>query len=93
MKGKLNDIVSYMTLVAGFVTIVWFIQDSRNQNSKELKNQTEILLEIQKSNENQNEILLEIQKSSERMQKSLERINESSERQIKILQKIEAKYK
>jgi len=90
MKGKLNDIVSYMTLVAGFVTIVWFIQDSRNQNSKELKNQTEILWEIQKSN-------VEIQKSSERMQKSLERINESinesAERQIIILERIEAKYK
>jgi len=86
MKGKLNDIVSYMTLVAGFVTIVWFIQDSRKQNSKELKNQSEILFEIQKSNENQNEILFEIQKSNER-------IHESAERQIKILERIEAKYK
>jgi len=86
MKNKLNEVVMYLTLVVGIVTIVWFIRDVRKQNSKELKNQTEILFEIQKSGERQAKIL-------ERIQESSERIHESSERQIKILERIEAKYR
>jgi len=70
-------IITFITLVAGIVTIAWFIRDVRKQNSKELKNQSELL-------KNQSGILLQIQKSNEAIQKSLEV-------QTKILEKIEAK--
>ncbi len=33
----MNDLLSYMTLVVGIVTIIWFIRDVRRQNSKVLK--------------------------------------------------------
>lgn len=33
MKNKLNEVVMYLTLVGGIVTIVWFIRDVRKQNS------------------------------------------------------------
>jgi len=90
MKGKLNDIVSYMTLVAGFVTIVWFIQDSRKENSKVLKRQEQILINMEEGQRKSAERQI---KSLEAIEKSLERINESGERQIIILERIEAKYK
>jgi len=81
MKSKINDIVTYITMVAGFmtvivgiVTITWFIRDSRKQNSKELKNQTEILLKIE-----------------EGQRKGFESLQKSLEIQTKILEKIEAR--
>ncbi|MCH8318752.1 MAG: hypothetical protein IIA88_09720 [Bacteroidetes bacterium] len=60
-----------MTLVAGIVIIAWFIRDVRKQNSKELKNQSGILLQIQNSNE-------AIQKSLEVQTKILEKIEAKS---------------
>ena len=92
---SLNELVAFVTIIVGIVTIIWFIRDVRKQNSKELKNQSEILKEIQESNK-------EIHKSGERQAKILERINESinesserqiqsAERQIKILERIESK--
>lgn len=66
-----------MTLVAGIVTIIWFVRDVRKQNSKELKSQSQILLRI---DEGQLELA-----------KILEKIQKSSESQTKILEKIEAK--
>ena len=67
MKSKLNEVVTYVTLVAGIVTIIWFIRDVRRQNSKELKYQSELL-------KNQTEILFRIQKSLEVQTKILEKI-------------------
>ena len=64
-------IATFMTLVAGIVTIAWFIRDVRKQNSKELKNQSGILLQIQNSNE-------AIQKSLEVQTKILEKIEAKS---------------
>ena len=64
-------IATFMTLVAGIVTIAWFIRDVRKQNSKELKNQSGILLQIQNSNE-------AIQKSHEVQTKILEKIEAKS---------------
>ena len=57
-------VATFMTLVAGIVTIVWFVRDVRRQNSKELKNQSEILLQIQKSLEVQTKILEKIEAKS-----------------------------
>ena len=85
MKTKLNDVVSYMTLVAGFVTIVWFIQDSRKKNSEVLKKQEEILYKIEEGQRKGFEMLEKSQRQGfVALQKSLEI-------QTKILERIEAK--
>ena len=54
METNFSDIITlitleatFITLVAGIVTIVWFVRDVRRQNSKELKNQSQILLRIE----------------------------------------------
>ena len=101
MKNKLNDIVSYMTLVAGIVTIVWFIQDSRKENSKVLKRQEHILIKIEEGQRKGFEMLEKSQRQGfESLQKSLnnqtiilENVVKSLEIQTKILEKIEAKEK
>ena len=76
--------VAFISIIAGIVTIIWFVRDVRRQNSKELKNQSQILLRIDKNQ-------LKLAKILENSQKSLERIVKSSETQTKILEKIEAK--
>ncbi|MBW8050470.1 MAG: hypothetical protein FVQ77_09055 [Cytophagales bacterium] len=73
----MEPIITFVTLVAGVVTIIWFIRDVRRQNSKELKNQSELLKIHSELLKNQTEILFKIQKSLEV--------------QTKILAKIEAK--
>ena len=88
MKSKLNDIVSYMTLVAGIVTIVWFIQDSRKENSKVLKRQEQVLIKIE---EGQRKGFESLQKSLDNQTIILGNVVKSLEIQTKILQKIEAK--
>lgn len=54
METNFSDIITlitlgatFITLVAGIVTIVWFVRDVRRQNSRELKNQSLILLRIE----------------------------------------------
>ena len=102
---SLNELVAFMTIIVGIVTVIWFIRDVRKQNSKELKNQSQILLRIDENQlklarilENSQKSLERIEKSSEATVKSLEGIQKSSERmeknsetQTKILEKIEAK--
>lgn len=39
--------VTFVTLVAGIVTIIWFIRDIRKENSKVLRNMAEILERIE----------------------------------------------
>lgn len=71
MKNKIHEIVFYITLIAGIVTIVWFIRDTRKENSKILKQQNEILVKIE---EGQRRGFENLQKSLEIQTKILEKI-------------------
>jgi len=88
---SLNELVAFVTIIVGIVTIIWFIRDVRKQNSKELKNQSQILLRIDEGQLTLAKILDNSQKSLERIQKSSERMEKNAEKQTKILEKIEAK--
>jgi len=103
MKNKINDIVTYITMVAGFmtviagiVTITWFIQDNRKENSKVLKRQEQILIKIEEGQRKGFEMLEKSQrKGFEMLEKSqrqgFESLQKSLEIQTKILERIEAK--
>ena len=81
-------VAGFMTLIAGVVTIIWFVRDVRKQNSKELKNQSEILRKVDEGQRKGFETLARI---LDRIEKSSEATVKSLEVQTRILEKIEAK--
>ena len=75
--------ISFVTLVAGVVTIVWFIRDMRKENSKVLKMQEDLLAKIEEGQ----------RKGFEKLDAGLERLGEMLLKQTEILAKINGKLK
>jgi hypothetical protein len=75
--------ISFVTLIAGVVTIVWFIRDVRKENSKILKS----ILDVQKAIEEGQ------RKGFEKLETGLERLGEMLLKQTEILARINSKLK
>ncbi|MBW8051515.1 MAG: hypothetical protein FVQ77_14485 [Cytophagales bacterium] len=60
--------VAFISIIAGIVTIIWFVRDVRRQNSKELKNQSQILLRIDDGQVTIAKILEKITKIAEKIE-------------------------
>jgi len=67
MKKKrkfIDPLITYVTLVAGIVTIVWFIRDMRRENSQVLKEIKSGQLIMSKILENSQKILEKIEENT-----------------------------
>ena len=60
--------MAFIAIIAGVVTISWFVRDVRRQNSKELKNQSQILLRIDDGQVTIAKILEKITKIAEKIE-------------------------
>ena len=65
--------VAFISIIAGIVTIVWFIKDMRKENSKMLKIQAETLVKIEEGQRTGFQSLAEGQKTMNEGQKSIEK--------------------
>ena len=60
----MDPLITYVTLVAGIVTIVWFIRDMRRENSQVLKEIIAGQLIMSKILENSQKILEKIEENT-----------------------------
>lgn len=74
-------VITFITLVTGIVTIIWFIRDVRKENSK-------ILKAILEAEQNQAIALEKISMSGEKTSAMLEKVSEMLFNQTKILEKV-----
>jgi len=83
----MEPIITFVTLVAGVVTIAWFIWDMRKENSKVLKRQEATLLKIEEGQRKGFKTLSDDFKTLSEGQLMMAKILENSQ---KILERIEA---